>query len=276
MTIDELLEIDGARFIEPYFSELPKDEYHESLITWPCEDTRLLIDQEENLLAFAINDNDSWIVTSLALRGPCPKILERFEEIGGEILEEEALVWNKAVTEYFSNELLVFSEPAIEDVNPERIPVVSDLLHEVWGSGNNKSALDCCCGSGIGTLVMRQSGYEVTSFDNDQYLLASGLSRGRLNKDNTSWIDARIAGLYGIKSEIGLGLMFGEIYSFNFDLWKEIIEELITISGDTLITVGSENEAKMIKSGIKSKDRTIEIWENNRDPIYDRFVIRIN
>jgi hypothetical protein len=55
-------------------------------------------------------------------------------------------------------------------------------------------------------------------------------------------------------------------------MWEQIVTGLLLISENTLITVGTENEARLIRQWGEDMDRTVEITENPADPIYDRWV----
>jgi hypothetical protein len=70
--------------------------------------------------------------------------------------------------------------------------------------------------------------------------------------------------------------MMGEINMFSQDMWAQIIEELCTITRETLITVGTEKEALLIQEWGKEMERDMEITENPADPIYDLWVCRIH
>ena len=66
--------------------------------------------------------------------------------------------------------------------------------------------------------------------------------------------------------------MFGEFNDFNMDIWETITSELISLTEWSLITVGTEKEAEQVASWGESRHRRVEVQENRRDPIYDRFV----
>jgi len=70
----------------------------------------------------------------------------------------------------------------------------------------------------------------------------------------------------------GIGIMMGEINTFTQELWEGIVRELLAMSAETLITVGTESEAQMIRDWGAAMERTVEVTENPADPIYDRWV----
>jgi hypothetical protein len=90
------------------------------------------------------------------------------------------------------------------------------------------------------------------------------------------WIDATIVSRYIDPVPKGIGIMMGEINTFSQDMWAQIIEELYTITQETLITVGTEKEALLIQDWGKEMKRDIEIIENPADPIYDLWACRVH
>ena len=167
------------------------------------------------------------------------------------------------------------STPAIEDLNPARRGILTRLIESHWGRGNGETAADCCCGSGVGSLVLRDLGFTPLSYDNDASLLARGLATGRLLPAETICLDARVASRYIRPVSRGIGIMMGEINSFSQDLWEAIVQELLLMSKDTLITVGTENEALLIRDWGAALERTVEVTANPADPIYDLWVCRV-
>jgi len=66
--------------------------------------------------------------------------------------------------------------------------------------------------------------------------------------------------------------MFGEIQPFNQDIWAEIISAICSVSDKIMLTVGTKPEADLIEGWLQEAGLEPEIWENDRDPIYDRWV----
>jgi hypothetical protein len=69
--------------------------------------------------------------------------------------------------------------------------------------------------------------------------------------------------------------MFGEIHGFNAEMWEQITKELIMLTDRCLITTGTEREAVRISQWAQACEVHAEIFENTRDPIYDRWVCSI-
>ena len=68
--------------------------------------------------------------------------------------------------------------------------------------------------------------------------------------------------------------MMGEFNTFSEDMWHLIVSELLAVTKETLITVGTEPEANLIKAWGDELGRRIEVRENTADPIYDLWVCR--
>ncbi|MDV0443966.1 hypothetical protein [Methanorbis rubei] len=274
-SISSMLELDSLRFLEPDYASLVNNGEPGILI---CEaeptsgGARMLIDDEENPVLFAVRAGDEWVGTSWSFRSPTEQEFALFSATDGDIYQEPRSVIDDALRAHFSNILVEEVAPAREDLPADRIEKVRDLLHEVWGASAPGLCLDACAGSGIGSMIIREMGGVPLAYDNDPALLALGLSSGRLTPEGTVCIDGTVASAYLPDADRGLGIMFGQMYVYTQDLWRPIVEELAGITAETLITVATEEEAQWVRSWAREVDRDLEIWENERDPIYDRWV----
>ena len=140
------------------------------------------------------------------------------------------------------------------------------------GSGSGETCVDCCCGSGVGSLVLRDLSYSPLSYDNDASLLSRGLLAKRLLPAETMCLNAMAASQYMEPSPRGIGIMMGEINSFSQDMWEAIVRELFTATRETLITVGTQPEARLVAAWGEEMGRTVDVKENPKDPIYDLWV----
>lgn len=275
MNAAEILGVEEVRFIEPEFSAQADPFFNSALAREGGDEGRFLVDEEGEPLALAFHGRDGWVAASFLYRHPAVELIELFENMNGQIFEEDREVFSAAVREYYSNLLLREVPPAIEDLNPARRGILTRLIESHWGRGNGETAVDCCCGSGVGSLVLRDLGFTPVSYDNDASLLARGLATGRLLPAETLCIDARVASRYIRPVSRGIGIMMGEINSFSQELWEAIIRELLLMSKDTLITVGTENEALLIRDWAEALERNAEVTANPADPIYDLWVCRV-
>ena len=272
MTIAEIFELEDIRFIEPSFADLTDNRFNSLLAQGDAREGRLLLDEVEEPLALAFQGKDGWVAGSFLCRNPSVPLIDLFESVNGEIFQENRAVFAAAVREYFSNGLTAEIPPAVEDLNPARRGILGTLIENMWGSGSGETCVDCCCGSGVGSLVLRDLNYSPLSYDNDASLLSRGLFTGRLLPAETMCINAMVASQYVEPSPKGIGIMMGDINTFTQDMWETIVKELFTATKETLITVGREPEARLVATWGEEMGRTVDVTENPKDPIYDLWV----
>jgi hypothetical protein len=276
MRASEILGTGTVRFIEPDFASLTENRFNAALAETKTDEGRLLLDEHEEPLAMAFRRPDGWIAGSFLCRNPSVPLIELFESVNGEIFQEDRAVWAGAIREYFSTELVAKVHPSIDDLNPTRNGILKNLIGGIWGSGTGETCIDCCCGSGVGSAVLRDLGFAPLSYDNDESLLSRGITEKRLLPHETMWIDATIASRYIGPVPKGVVIMAGEFNTFNQEMWESIIEELCSITQETLITVGTEKEAGLVQEWGSAMDRLVDVKENPVDPIYDRWVCRVH
>jgi hypothetical protein len=272
MKITEILGIDAVRFVEPEFFAQTDILFNDMLAAAGGSEGRFLLDEREEPLALAFHGTGGWTAASFLYRHPSVGLIEQFENMNGQILEEDRDVFSAAIREYYSSLLAKEVPPAIEDLNPARRGILNALIEKHWGRDAGETCVDCCCGSGVGSLVLRDLGYAPLSFDNDASLLSRGLATGRLLPEETMCIDATVASRYIEPVGRGIGIMMGEINTFSQEMWEQIVQELFLVSQETLITVGTENEARLIQQWGGEMERSVDVSENPADPIYDLWV----
>jgi hypothetical protein len=272
MKAAEIFGFEEVAFAEPSFAALTDRHYNAVLAAAGGDEGRFLIDENEEPLAFAFHVNGGWNAATFLYRPPSTELIDLFGEMNGEILQEDRQVWAAAVREYFSRKLAADVPPSIEDLNPGRRQILIDLIGKVWGRGSGQCCLDCCCGSGVGSQVLRELAYRPLSYDNDASLLSRGLLTGRLLPEESMCIDATVASRYIEPVSLGIGIMMGEINSFSQDMWQQICRELFVVSEKTLITVGTEKETEIISTWGADAGRKLDVMENPADPIYDCWV----
>jgi hypothetical protein len=275
MRAAEILGVDTVRFIEPGFAALTDSRFTAALAGIRADEGRLLLDEHEEPVAAAFHGSDGWVAGSFLYRNPSVPVIELFESVNGEIFQEDRAVWAGAVREYFSSVLAETIPPSIDDLNPTRNGILTTLIRSIWGEGNGETCIDCCCGSGVGSAVLRGLGFSPLSFDNDEFLLSRGLAEKRLLPHETMWIDATIASRYIEPVPKGVVIMAGEFNTFNQDMWERIIGELCSVTRETLVTVGTENEAMLVREWGSAMERSVDVKENPADPIYDRWICRV-
>jgi hypothetical protein len=275
MRAAEILGVDEVKFIEPGFAALTESTFTAEIAMIQADEGRLLLDEHQDPVGIAFHGPDGWIAGSFLFRNPSVPLIELFESVNGEIFEEDRAVWAGAVREYFSTELAKDIPPSIGDLNPTRYGILTALIKSNWGEGHGETCVDCCCGSGVGSAVLRGLGFSPLSFDNDESLLSRGLTEKRLLPDETMWIDATIASRYIEPVPKGVVIMAGEFNSFNQDMWERIICELCSLAHDVLVTVGTEKETVLVREWGSAMERPVVVNENPADPIYDRWVCRV-
>ncbi|MBP2133906.1 hypothetical protein J2128_001860 [Methanomicrobium sp. W14] len=272
MKIADIFEIESPVCIEPALMDHTEDGYTNMVLSMETECGRLLVDENEDPVAVAFHDKNGWFVSSYLYRPFSPDILELFETCSGDIYQEKREVYEGALREYYCGDILSEFPEVIEDNRPGRYEMIESLLSELLGEGNNKTALDFCCGSGVASKVLSDMGYKTLSFDYDASLISCGLQHERLSPERTICIDGTDASVFCSPSFAGTGLMFGDITSFNASMWEDITAELFSLSEKTVISVATEREIRMIGEWCRDAGRKPEIIENDRDPIYDAWV----
>ncbi|QYZ78932.1 hypothetical protein E2N92_05585 [Methanofollis formosanus] len=272
MKAAEILELDSLNFVEGSFADLTEPESAWPILACRPEEGRLLVDENEELLAVAFRTEEGWIAASYLFHPPESEVIDLFDEIDAEIYQERREVWAAAMREYYSTELLRTVGPAMEDIPPDRQEKIADLVGEVWGIKDGEVCLDCCCGSGVGAAALRSIGMQPLAYDHDPSLLALGLEEKRLLPGETACIDATAATAYFSPAPYGAAFMMGTIRSFEAGIWEAITFELLDLTDETLITVATEEEIDLVAEWCREAGRTTEVRENARDPIYDRWV----
>jgi hypothetical protein len=275
MKINRILNAEPLTCVEPAFAELTEDLYTDLLLERSGEEARLLIDEEEIPLALAFRQGEIWVMGSFLFRHPTLKVIQRFEEVGGDLYQEDRSKVVAALREYYSLAILERVTPTVEDVPPDRHSLVREILLEVWGEKDRSVCLDCCCGSGIGASALRSLGMTPLAYDHDPALLALGLRQGRLIPEDTMCIDATVARRYCPSVERGAAFMLGEIDPFNREMWRQIVEELLALTRDTLITVRTEPEVHQVADWARAYGHQVDVTEHKADPIYEHWICRI-
>jgi len=273
MKINEILELDECQCIEPGFADLTVDSYSELLLEVEADRGLLLVDENEMPLAVGLHSPEGWLVGSFVYRPFRPELIGVLEDLDTEICQSAGEDWTLALREYYSTRLAGDLPPPPEDNRPGRDAMIRDLLNGVWGERiSGMHCIDCCCGSGVASGVLRDMGAVPLSYDNDPELLSLGLSAGRLLPEETMHIDATMAARYLPNAEFGIGLMLGDIASFTADMWQNIFRNLLALTDETIISVATEPEIRLVESWCRAEGRDFRVFENECDPIYDRWV----
>ncbi len=274
MRVHDILGI-NVRFIEPSFEALVDESFTGIVLSLPGEEARMVVDDESWPLALAVRGDEEWSAASFLLRPPVVEVVERFEELGGEVVRTTQDEFMPAMREHYSLRLLEQTPMAMEDLSPDRTAKVEDLIASVWKGRRGEECMDCGCGSGMGSLALRNQGLFPLAFDNDAGLIARGLHAGRLSPERTMCIDAALLSHYARPAPLGLALMAGTIVNHTALMWRSILAELFAMTEETLVTVETEKEAEAVKMWALGDGKKVELFENDRDPFYDRWVCLI-
>ena len=256
------------------FAELPDAPGPDFPALVSDKDTLLIADDHNLLLAVARPELGRLRVLPVVFFEQQNRIIQLPPGTAGRVVRCTTPDWIAALRAYYCMRLIKGTSPIREMDQSGRDQALRDLLTEVWGvvpAGSR--CLDCCCGSGMGSLALRQSGMRPVSYDSMPGQIALGISRGRLRPEETLCIDATIASRYLSTAPRGIGLMLGEITPLNAGTWEQIVSELLLLSQDTLITVVNKAESERVKRWCEARGRIVEILENSRHPIFDHWVI---
>lgn len=277
MKLEDMIEATRLVLVEQSYMDLAAEQCSYELLAFSAKQTKILIDEEENPLCIAIGDDSSgWLGTCFLLHAPPIPLFEMLEEMECEVYQEPRNKIEAAIREYYSVHLLASVTPALEDLNENRVQLLRDLLHEYAEHLIGSSCLDCCCGSGVGSLVLREMGWNPISFDNDEALLARGFVSKRLDPSQTLCIDAtKLCDFIDIPEkgvDLAFAFMVGEINNFSQNIWDDILDQIFFLSTRAFLTVGTEEEARLIEEWAADAEKEVIVHENTRDILYDRWV----
>jgi hypothetical protein len=274
MRAADIFEVDDLIFLEPNLDSMDQPFFNEQMAMMPAERGKVLINEDDWPIAAAMYDG-GWKVGTFLYRGLSEAIIERLEEMEISIKRVDQGEWEAAVREYYCHRLMEEMSPYPEDINLERVEKVRDLLVDVWGKKLEGICLDVGCGSGMGSIVIRELGMTPLAYDNDPTLLALGLQKGRLLPEETALLDATIASSFIRPAPRALILMAGEINLISMAIWRGIIADTIHLAERTLVTTGTEQECRTVAAWAKEEGCEAKVLENDRDPFYDHWVCDI-
>ena len=84
-----LLDLDEVSFLEPNYERLADDSFTGMLVGMKATEARLLISEDEWPLALALKNGKEWKCGSFILRKPSEAVVEKVEELDGELFQEE-------------------------------------------------------------------------------------------------------------------------------------------------------------------------------------------
>ncbi len=274
MALCELFDLEDLRLLENTLEDLGNEIFLAQMLRG-SDQVRLLISSDETPLAMAREDG-GWKAVSFLWKEPSDELIELLPELDISVYTCDEETYREAVYDHFSRKIMNEVEPALDDVPEDRAKKVSDLVWKEWEFKPGSLCYDCCCGSGVGSLALSKVGLRSFAFDLDAALLSRGLQSGRLQTWSTAQLDATKASQYLERAPFALMLMAGDINVGNSWVWKQIFEQVLLIADQVMVTVGSQEEAELLRSWAEAKGRTPKVFENQRDPFYDRWVCSIS
>lgn len=274
MALCELFDLEDLRLLENTLEDLGNEIFLAQMLRG-SDQVRLLISSDETPLAMAREDG-GWKAVSFLWKEPSDELIELLPELDISVYTCDEETYREAVYDHFSQKIMNEVEPALDDVPEDRAKKVSDLVWKEWEFKPGSLCYDCCCGSGVGSLALSKVGLRSFAFDLDAALLSRGLQSGRLQTWSTAQLDATKASQYLERAPFALMLMAGDINVGNSWVWKQIFEQVLLIADQVMVTVGSQEEAELLRSWAEAKGRTPKVFENQRDPFYDRWVCSIS
>jgi hypothetical protein len=274
MALCELFDLEDLRLLENSLEDLGNEVLLAQMLRG-SDQVRLLISHDETPLAMAREDG-GWKAVSFLWKEPSDEIIEMLPELDISVYTCDTETYREAMFDHFARKIMREVEPALEDVPEDRAKKVSDLLWKEWDFKPGELCYDCCCGSGVGSLALSKIGLRSFAFDVDASLLSRGLHSGRLQTWSTAQLDAIKATKYLERAPFALMLMAGDINVGNSWIWKQIFEQVLLLADRVLVTVGSPEEAEQLRSWAEAQGRSSRVFENERDPFYDRWVCSIS
>lgn len=269
--LEKITGLDNIVCFPDNFGDLFLNQWDPCLIN--SKNGGILADENNYALAVFQKEKGRWRILPLVFCGTVGQDITTLPAPPQRIIPCNRNEWIAAIREYYCFQLVSRTPPIKEMDQSGRPEALHELIREVWGTTVREVCLDCCCGSGMGSHLIRECGMIPVSYDNMPGQISLGFSRGRLRPEETLCIDATIASRYIDPARKGIGLMLGDISATNTGIWERVVDELLILSQETLISVVSESEARRVKRWCEARGRTVEMAENRRHRIYDRWVI---
>jgi SAM-dependent methyltransferase len=192
--------------------------------------------------------------------------------------------FHEAVMEYYSRALVErqLCESCIAEMEPYKMVYIEsrnsrlrELLEKYRPRGD---ILEICCGNGMSTIALRETGHHPLTIDYDKCQICQGLEHGVLDPKRTIVLDAtRLSSFFPENAfDTVAGFMLGTIYPFNREVWEKIMDESVRVmkpGGMILLTVNKREEMDILSSFLDKKDISGEVIDNTDEKgIYDQWV----
>ena len=171
MKVTEILGIDAVRFAEPEFGAQTDSLFNGVLAAAGGDEGRLLVDGDGEPIAIAFHGPDGWLAASFLFRNPTAGLIEQFENMNGEILQEDRPVFTAAVREYYSTILMQRKSRPLSKISTRS--GAGSSVHLLRNSGAGAITGSALTAAAARAWVRRCSGTSGTfpiSYDNDASL----------------------------------------------------------------------------------------------------------
>lgn len=292
---------DNIYFIEESYSSLKNNaltlQYLENIRDDPEAEVSGIKDEKGNIIGIILFSPESdeeeafhAIFTNLISSRPIPNQSSRiFSQIAGDLKFDKffsvnSAEFNKTIIEYYSVSLVnrqlcenchITKEPYNMVYIESRNARLKDILDKYELKGD---ILEICCGNGMSTLPLRKAGYDPLAVDNDKCQICQGLEHNVLDPKRTIVLDAtRISEFFEPDSfDTIVGFMLGTIYSFNKNLWENMMAEAVRVlkpGGMILLTVNKKEEIEILQNALERngiRGRSIDNMDGKG--IYDQWI----
>ncbi len=287
-------------FVEESYAALKNNilsrHYLENIQKDPYAKIDGIKDENDNIIGLALfnpetEDSPSFfaVFTNLISSIPVPNASSRaFTEIARNLKLDKSYSttgreFREAIIEYYSSSLVnrqlcenchISKEPYEMVYIESRNSKLKALLDRYELKGE---LLEICCGNGMSTLPLRESGYQPLAIDNDKCQICQGLEHGVLDPRRTIVLDAtRLSEFFPDNAfDTVVGFMMGTIYPFNKDTWERIVMEAVKVlktGGMMMLTVNKKEEMEVLKAAIEKNHIAGEMVDNTDDKgIYDQW-----
>jgi len=304
MLIHDILGFEASEniyFVEESYATLKNNnlslQYLENIRKDPAAHLEKIMDENDHLIGLILLTpgyekfpDERGVFTNIVSSIPMPnESSKRFSEIVRNLnfnktYRTDIKKFNEAVIEYYSHALvnrqlcencLNTKEPYEMVYIPSRNTRLKALIEKYELQGD---ILEICCGNGMSTLPLHEMGYNPLSIDYDRCQICQGLEHNVLYPGRTLVLDAtRLSEFFAEKSfDTIAGFMLGTIYSFNREIWEEMISEAVKLlkpGGFILLTVNKKEEIEILYSALEKAHIIGKMIDNTDEKgIYDQWV----
>lgn len=297
----DLPECENVCFVEESFASLKNNtltlQYLENIRKDPEALVSGIKDENDNIIGLVLfnpesEESESFyaIFTNIVSSRPIPNNSSRiFSRIARDLKLQNSYntsieKFNEAVIEYFSIELVNRHLCENCNVNKEPYNMVyiesrNARLNGILDSYKLKGKiLEICCGNGMSTLPLHNTGYDPISIDYDKCQICQGLEHSALDPKRTIVIDAtRLSEFFNENTfDTIVGFMLGTIYPFNKSIWEKMMTEAVKLlkpEGMILLTVNKKEEIEILKNALEISRINGQLIDNTDSKgIYDQWL----